>query len=204
MFSDIMEKVLIVFGHPGPKRHNHLILDNVINDVKKKGLDFEVIDLYKIKYDPVLKGDELYTHGNRDISVQNKIFQKKIKDAKCLVFIFPVWWNNMPAIMKGFIDRVFTARFAFTYKKIFLGFKAPIGLLKGKKAAVFITSGSPKWIFSLVLGNRASKVIAKDTLRFCGIRARVFHHGNAEKPITDKTKKKISDLVKKGLNWLLK
>jgi NAD(P)H dehydrogenase (quinone) len=90
----------------------------------------------------------------------------------------------MPAIMKGFIDRVFSAGFAFKYTN-----GVPVGLLKGKKATVFVSSGARKILTKVFLGNRFEKLIASDILGFCGIKAKVYQVGNAKQ--LDNTQIKI-------------
>ena len=105
----------------------------------------------------------------------------------------------MPAILKGFFDRVFSSGFAFKYapvipskmmpffEKIFRIFSnrfdygIPIGLLRDKKAIVFMTTGSPKVISYPLTGNRFIKIIKKDILGFFGIRSKIYHIGNCRK-----------------------
>jgi len=191
-----MNKTLIIYAHPNVDGHCPRILKEVKERLDERKADYEVIDLYSIKYDPVLHENELYSSGNRDVSKQNKEFQGKIKEADNLIFIYPNWWNDMPAMLKGFIDRVFVAGFAFEYEK-----GRPRGLLKGKKAAVFLTTGSPKWIFKIFEGSRAKKIISGDVLRFCGIKSEVFHIDKSHK-IDEKRIMKIKKSVEKGLKYL--
>lgn len=190
-----MEKILIIYAHPDVKGHCKEILAQVKKSLKENNQQFTLIDLYKEKYDPVLKKEELYTAGNRKVSKKNKEIQKKIRQAEKFILIYPNWWNSMPAILKGFFDRVFVSHYAFKYEG-----KMPKGLLKGK-AAVFMPSGSGKIISWLFLGNRAKKTIKKDILGFCGIKAKVFQIGNAYKLDTEQ-KQKIKRSVKKGMNYL--
>lgn len=191
-----MTKTIIIYAHPKTGGHCFNILKEVKRKLSSKKKKYELVDLYKINYDPVMKESEHYTSGNYNISNQNKEFQKKIEKAEKLIIIYPVWWTAMPAILKGFFDRVFTSHFAFKYIK-----GIPVGLLKGKKAAVFIASGAPRIITKFYLGDRPIKIIKKDILKFCGVKSRVFYLGRALK--FDETKKnKIEKLVNKGLNYL--
>ncbi|HEX9664598.1 MAG TPA: NAD(P)H-dependent oxidoreductase [Patescibacteria group bacterium] len=191
---------LIIYAHPPVEGFCSHILKEIQDDLDCRKIKYEVIDLYKIDYDPVLKTNELYTAGNREISQQNLKFQEKIKTADKLILIYPVWWNSSPAIIKGFFDRVMTPRFAYKfYKKFGIGY--PVKLLKGKKAAVFQTSGSNKLITLVINRNRAKKITPRDILGFSGIKARVFHLGRANR-LTDDKLVEIKKLVKKGLNWL--
>ncbi|PKM89419.1 NADPH dehydrogenase [Candidatus Falkowbacteria bacterium HGW-Falkowbacteria-2] len=168
-----MSKYLIIYANPRHEGHSGYLLQQVESRLAARGADFEVIDLYRIGYDPILKPTELYSAPNRVIDPQNIEFQKKIKAATSLLFIYPTWWQAPPAILKGFIDRVFTSGFAFTYVN-----GLPIGLLKDKKAAAFTTSGSPAF-FHFITGNPALKVLLKYTLAFCGMRTKGFSLGRA-------------------------
>ncbi len=185
-------KTLIIYCHPKTAGHNPLILEEITATLDKKGEEYKVLDLYHMKYDPVLHEEEL---EKQVISNENKQIQKLIHDTEKLIFIYPIWWGTVPALLKGFIDKIFTAGFAFKYVN-----GRPMGLLKGKKAAVFITSGSPK-IFQVFLGHRYYKGMTRDILGFCGITSRVFHIDNAMK-VDEKQKEKIRKEVKKGLLWL--
>jgi NAD(P)H dehydrogenase (quinone) len=162
----------------------------------KRERDYELIDLYTIDYDPRLREEEHYTSGNYVISEENKIFQKKIAEAKYLIFIYPTWWQNMPAILKGFVDRVFTPRFAFRYVH-----NLPFGLLKGRRAVVLTSAGGPRFYTRLFTRDRAMTVLVKDVLRFCGIKTKGFGIGNA-RSMTEKQKAKIDKIVKKAVKYL--
>ncbi|MFA6073416.1 MAG: NAD(P)H-dependent oxidoreductase [Candidatus Woesearchaeota archaeon] len=191
-------KTTIIYAHPLRDGHNALILQKIETELKEKKEKYEVLDLYKMKYDPVFTAEELNRGGKKVISPINKKLQDTIQKSDNLIFIYPIWWNSPPAILKGFIDRVFSAGFAFKYTKTTLGTR-PIGLLKGKKALVYTTSGGPNFFFKYFAGSRGSKVVAKDTLGFCGIKTKAFHYGNATK-VTPNTEKKLEKLVKKGIN----
>jgi len=100
----------------------------------------------------------------------------------------------MPAMLKGFIDRVFTSGFAFKYNTKGM----PQGLLKGKKAIVILSTGAPK-IASIFIGDRFRKHIAKDILGFCGIETKVYQVDNARE-LTETQKKKIKNIVNEAIN----
>lgn len=188
-----MTDKLIIFAHPGNKGYCTQILADVKKELDKNKDTYEILDLYKIGYNPVLKFTELYSSGKYEISDENLAIQEKVKNSD-LIFIYPVWWGTMPAILKGFIDRLFVAKFAFTYKGV-----KPKPLLKGKKALVFITTGSPT-IFSRIFQSPV-RHIKKEILGFCGINAKVIQIGNAKK-LTEKEKNLISKKVKVAIKWL--
>lgn len=182
-------KVMIVYAHPDTGGHCEHILQEVKNKLKQENADYEVIDLYKENYDAVLHEDEHYTRGKYKISRRNKELQKKILETEHLIFIYPVWWYAPPAMLKGFLDRVFISRFAFRYVN-----GIPVGLLKGKKATIFFTSGAPT-IYYKLFGNLPKKNVSK-TLAFCGVKSKTYQFGRCLK-FTQKNKTRISRKIRK-------
>jgi len=193
-------KTLVIYAHPDTGGHCSIIKEEVKKALERFKIDYELIDLYKIGYDPILHEKEHYTRGKRDVSVQNQKFQEKIRESDELIFIYPIWWNSMPAILKGFFDRVFTARFAFIYKNPWYSpIPVPIGLLKGKNAIVFITSGATNLLSMIFQGFRAQKIMKNDILRFCGIKSKVYQLGNAN-DLTEKNIKRIKKTVERAIS----
>lgn len=187
-------KALIIYAHPATGGHNEEMLKATKKQLVKRKINFETIDLYKIKYDPVLHENEHPNAKKPVVSNQNKAIQKKIKKAGLLVFIYPVWWSTMPAIMKGFFDKVFSAGFAFKYRG-----KMPEPLLKGKKALVFITSGAPSFLIKTFMGNMPAKLIGKNILGFTGIKTKVYLLGSSRE-LTEKRKLLIMNMVGKAFD----
>ncbi|MBM3229682.1 hypothetical protein FJZ26_04590, partial [Candidatus Parvarchaeota archaeon] len=106
---------LIIYSNPDQVNgHSAALLGFVKTRLSEKGLAYEVIDLYADNFDPVLKQEELRGRPSDRLVLS---YQEKISRASRLIFIFPVWWYTTPAILKGFIDRVFSAGFAYNFKK---------------------------------------------------------------------------------------
>ncbi|WP_346419166.1 NAD(P)H-dependent oxidoreductase, partial [Listeria monocytogenes] len=76
---------------------------------------YDVIDLYRDRFDPVLLFDEKKRRSDMKRDPETAEYRRIVKNADHLIFIYPLWWGGMPAIMKGFIDRVFAAGEAYTY-----------------------------------------------------------------------------------------
>jgi|ETNmetMinimDraft_16_1059900.scaffolds.fasta_scaffold81667_2 putative NADPH-quinone reductase len=197
-------KPLIVYAHPPGDSHCSMLLDETKKYLNKQKIKYNLIDLYKIKYDPVLHKEEHYTAGGYEITKQNKQFQDLVKNTNKLIFIHPVWWNSTPAILKGFFDKVFTARFAFRFiKPKWSPIAIPKPLLKGKKAIVFMSGGTNKLLSLIFTGWRVRKVVQKDTLQFFGIKTKTYLMGSATQ-MTERHKAMAPKMAKKALKWLLK
>lgn len=156
-----MKKVLIILGHPVSKSYCGALAGAYANGAKNVGARVRRINLGDASFDPV----ERMKKSQKFEPVLVKA-QKDIKWADHLVFVYPIWWGSMPALLKGFFDRVFTSDFAFRYKKNFPFWE---GLLKGKSSRVIITMDGPK-IFYILIGRPAYHLMKKAILGFCGLR----------------------------------
>lgn len=186
--------VLIVYSHPSKISHNFKILQRVTETLRRKKVSFEVLDLYNSHFDAYLNEREYrrMQTGDKTVDEDVKAIQQKIVRAKTLIFIYPTWWYNMPARLKGFVDRVFTAGFAYRFFKVpqFLMFGADIlsripgirylmqpfvvtGLLKGKKAIIFRTYGGPK--SGKRIFDNTPTALENVVLRFSGITDITIH-----------------------------
>ena len=126
---------------------------------------------------------------------QVKKYQEILTQSNELIFIFPIWWNNLPAILKGFIDKVMLKNFAYKESKI--GFK---GLLTHiKKATVITTSQAPTWYIKWIMGNPIKSVFIRGTLHAIGIKnVKWLNHGNTTGG-SDESRKRFLLIVKKHL-----
>lgn len=103
-----MARALIIYSHPNPKSFNAAIKQTVEEFLKEKGIEYSIRDLYIIGFNPVLSADDFIAlqQGNSLEDVKKE--QEFIKNADILILIFPMWWYSFPAILKGYIDGVFS------------------------------------------------------------------------------------------------
>ena len=158
-------KVLIVFTHPNPNSFNHALLENIVDGLKQADHEVKIKDLYQEDFDPILKAEDL-TQLHQGITPKNIAKeQEQLLWADSLVFIYPLWWFDRPAMLKGWFDIVLTNGLAFEYSS-----EGVKGLLKHKKALVIITAGGSEQYFK---DNDALQLIHRPvtdgTLSFCGI-----------------------------------
>ncbi|MDU1891783.1 MAG: NAD(P)H-dependent oxidoreductase [Dysgonomonas sp.] len=157
--------VTIVFSHPWHGSFNKAILDTITGKLDKENKEYKVIDLHKDKFNPVFTEEELavYNQGKALDPLILK-YQEIIKQSDEIIIIFPNWWNTMPAILKGFFDKVLLKDFAFNYEG---GFNP---LLKIEKSTVITTSEKPSPNFKHTIENG----LIKDMLHPIGIRNTVW------------------------------
>ena len=160
-------KTLIITAHPSSKGYTHDIARVIREERIEKGGEVEILDLYKTD----LKQDFLRFEDPRELKAPNPVrdaIHAKIAWADELVFIHPLWWLSMPAIMKNFLDHSITSPFAFHYEK---GRRIP-GLCV-KSARLYITCDGPVALYVFLgLPFIINWVIGIFT--FCGIRTDYF------------------------------
>lgn len=189
-------KILIIYAHPNTEGYNKEILRNVLSHLNKKNKEYKLLDLYHMNFNPVLDQDELIIKGGV-LSTDTLKFQKDISEHNKLIFIYPIWWGSMPAILKGFADKVFSQGFAYKYVN-----GRPKGLLKNKEALVFSTSGAPDF-YNFLTCKKFTKRLTKDVLSFCGIKSKSKIIGNALDIDKKDEREKVKNIVLKELDSFL-
>ncbi len=160
---------LIIFAHPDNKKsHNAAVLQYVKSRLKANGKEFTVIDLYAEKFDPIIRIVNFDVPGGFE---EVKDYQGLIRKSDRLIFIYPVWFYNMPAILKGFVERVFTSGFAYDFSMGVDGKPVHTKKLVGKNAVVINTFGHGEEMF-MKRGGTAIEVLDKIVLDFCGIKSK--------------------------------
>ena len=159
-----MKKILIINGHPNPSSFNFGIADSYQKGAVASGAQVEIITIAELQFNPNLKfGYQKRTELEPDLLES----WKKIKNADHLVWIHPVWWGGLPAITKGFIDRLFLPGMAFQYRENSVWWDK---LLKGKTAHIITTLDQPGWYYRLFFGRPSVNQLKKSTLEFCGVK----------------------------------
>lgn len=162
---------LVIKSHPYKGSFNEGVTQTISEEVKAKGHNASEIDLVADGFNPVMTGEDLRVWGHgQSIDPLVKKYQEAIEKADVLVFPFPAWWGTMPAILKGFCDKVFLPGWAYTTSAS----GKLNGLLTSKKAIVINTTETPRWIFNLYFHNPVKNAFIKDTLQTCGIKVIKF------------------------------
>ena len=115
------------------------LLSRFNEELQRLGHTYQVIDLYRERFNPVMHGADFDQFRGGQAPDDIRAYQECILDCDVLTFFYPVWWNDMPAIMKGFIDRVFSKGFAYDYDR-----NGSWGMLKTRKVLLVCTLGNKK------------------------------------------------------------
>lgn len=155
---------LIVNGHPGKSSFSNALVQAYLAGTVETGRSTNVLNLNELSFDGNLR--EGYSSTLEPDLIRA---QELIRWANHLVFVYPTWWWSMPALLKGFIDRVFLPGFAFKYQK---GKALPDKLLKDKTATIIVTMDSPAWYYRLWMSNAGHIIMKRGVLDFCGIKTK--------------------------------
>ena len=153
--------VLVIYAHPRRGSFGEALKDALLAGMRPGTTEVRVHDLYAEKFDPLLR--DVAENARRPDTLR---LQADVRWAERLVFVCPVWWTSVPAILKGYLDRVFTEDFSFRYTP----FGMPEGLLVGKRAYLIGTCDTPLFMLPLTGGRLGFKGIQRGVLQFCGIR----------------------------------
>ena len=159
-----MKKVLIINGHPNKASFNFGIAEAYKKGAIESGTEVKEIIIAELNFNPNLQ------FGYRKImELEPDLVEawEKIIWADHLVWIHPVWWGGLPAIMKGFIDRLFLPGRAFKYRENSVWWDK---LLKGKTAHIITTLNQPGLYYRLMFGRPSVNQLKKSVLQFCGIK----------------------------------
>ena len=184
-----MNHILIINGHPNKDSFNFALAAAYKKGALSSGAEIKEIVIADLKFNPNLN------HGyQKRTELEPDLLDSwdKIKWADHLVWIHPVWWGGLPAITKGFIDRVFLSGFAFQYRENSVWWDK---LLSGKTAQIITTLDQPGWYYRLMFGKPSVNQLKKSTLEFCGVKPVKVTYLGPVKSSNEVTRKKWMDKV---------
>lgn len=160
-------RTVLVFNHPYGGSFCSAILKAVTNGLQKAGHEVDLMHLDNDGFNPVMTQDDLKAFvAHQPIDPQVINYNKRLKDANNLIFIFPIWWDIMPAMTKGFIDRVLFPGVLYDHHPRGFGL---VPLLKNLKSVTIITTmNKPQILYSLLIGNLIRKVMLRSVFKTMG------------------------------------
>ncbi len=158
------KRVLIILGHPSTDSFCGAITNNYFEAATQAGREVRIVQLGALNFDPVL-----HEGYNQIQTLEQDLLdaQADIMWAENMVFVFPLWWGGVPALLKGFIDRTFLPGFAFKYRQ---GKVFPDKLLKGRTAHLLVAMDTAPWYYKWVYWMPGLHQMRRHTLAFCGIK----------------------------------
>lgn len=162
-------KTTIVYNHPYEGSFNHAILERTVQTAEEQGQEVSVIDLDKDGFNPVMTSQDLLSFVNhQQQDPQALAYGREIASSQHLVLIFPIWWELMPAMMKGFIDKVIFPGSFYDYKANGLQMTRKIEGLE--TITIITTMNTPKTIYRFLFGNAIQRALVRGTFQKTGYR----------------------------------
>jgi len=192
-------KVLIIYAHPNPASFNAGLLQTIREELEKNALEYNLRNLYELQFDPVFSGAELGSVFTGKGSLEDVQFEQSlITKSDLLIFVYPIWWFGPPAILKGYIDRVFTHGFSFAF-----GPEGVTPMMKGKKAFVVQTGGNtPEAYAAYGLTDVPKDTMEKGILQFMGFQTHT-HTLLAVQQISEEERINMLKSIQKNLKSFL-
>ncbi|MBY8974609.1 NAD(P)H-dependent oxidoreductase [Rhodobacteraceae bacterium NNCM2] len=174
-------KVLVVYTHPVKKSFNRAILGAVEEGLAEAGHEVRIADLYAEGFQPAMTEEDFAQFQNRPMPEDVLREQARVEWSDAIVFVFPFWWWSLPAMLKGWIDRVMSYGWAWIDPS-----DPEAGYLKDRKLLVLTTAGAS----AAALAKRGYDTAFHTQLHvgiceYCGFRdvtSRMFHDLHDETP----------------------
>jgi NAD(P)H dehydrogenase (quinone) len=160
-------RILVVLGHPNPASFNHAIAQMTLGALEICGHEIIFHDLHQEGFDPLLPADEIPEDGIVDPVIEQHCHELATADG--IVIIHPNWWGQPPAMLKGWIDRVFRPGVAYRFLEGDSGEGVPEGLLKAQVALVFNTSNTGAEREADVFGDPLESLWRNCIFDLCGV-----------------------------------
>lgn len=184
-----MKKILIIDGHPNKDSLCYSLAEAYLQGAAESGAEVKKLRLMDLSFNPIL----LYGYQKRtelEPDLLNAL--DLLKWADHLVWVHPVWWSGVPAIVKGFLDRLFLP--GLTYNTIPNSVMLE-GLLKNKTAHIIATLDQPAWFYRFYFGAPSEKQL-KSSLKLCGVKTKKMSYFGIVKTSTEEKRKLWIEQVK--------
>lgn len=159
-----MKRILVILGHPRKDSLCAALAAAYVDSARKAGAEARELALADLSFDTVLHTGYA---GEQPLEPALAAAQQDILWAEHLAFVYPTWWGGLPALLKGFIDRVFLPGFAFKYRKDSPWWDR---LLAGRSARLLVTMDAPPWYYRWIYRMPGHNQMRRTILEFCGIK----------------------------------
>lgn len=191
----------IIFNHPYEGSFCNAILNAVTTGLSKGQHEVDLIHLDKDGFNPVMTAADLKAFRDRKpVDSQVIEYKKRLDKVDHLVFIFPIWWELMPALTKGFIDKVIFPGVAYDYTP--KGWMKPL-FTNVKSVTIITTMNTHSFFYRLVFGNAIKRAMITGTFWKMGYKNRKWINLCMVKMVSDKKRKNWLSKIEerfKGLN----
>ncbi len=166
-------RVLVVYCHPCSESFNAAVKDTVLSTLEGAGYDIRLLDLYAQGFDPAMSAEERRGYHEPDSNVQPVAEHvDAINWCEMIVFVYPTWWFGLPAMLKGWFDRVWVPHVTFEMPTERSGMKPKMQHIR--KIAVVTTCGAT-WLVSKYVGEPGRRTILRGMRALCAKNCRTLY-----------------------------
>lgn len=183
--------ITIIMGHPDGESYCSALAQAYLAGAKEQGAVVHLIEINKLSFNPNLK----YGYRQRtELEPDLLHAQKVIENSDHIVLIYPLWWGSMPALLKGFFDRILLPGYAYRQRPDSLLWDK---LLTGKTAHLIVTMDTPSLYYRLIYGKAGHRVVKQGIFGYCGIKTKKITEIGPVKGSSDHKRQKWLDRIKK-------
>ncbi len=166
-------KVLVVYCHPVPESFCASVKSTTVEALRKAGHEVDLLDLYEEDFNPVMPVEERRIYNSMTSGEQCAYPEHvaRLMSAEGIIFVYPTWWYGMPAMLKGWLDRVWIPGVAFNISAE--GGVITSNLRHIKRLGVITMCGAPMW-WSYVVGHPGKRTILRGVRQLINLKAKSF------------------------------
>ncbi len=158
-------KALVIYSHPCPESYNAALRDTVVGSLESTGYEVRLLDLYAMGFDPVMSAEERRRYHEQGINEEPvDAHLDHLFWCDTLVFVYPTWWFGLPAMLKGWLERVFIPHRTF---RVPTATETMEGKLKHVSKIAVITTCGATWWLSKVIGEPGRKTLLRGIRALC-------------------------------------
>jgi putative NADPH-quinone reductase len=162
-------RVLAIYCHPNPESLVSAARERALSGLRSAGHDVRFTDLYQDGFDPTMTADERRTHKEPGVVSALQRYADDLAWAEALVLIYPTWWSGQPAMLKGWIDRVWVAGVAWDMRE---GDRTPTPKLRNLRRIVVVTTHGSSKLINSFQGESGKRTVTRSIRAMCSRRAR--------------------------------
>ena len=158
------KKILVILGQPQRRSYGGALAQAYIEGAREAGAEVQELYLGELQFNACANASQPPPAA---LEPDLARAQEAIRWADHLVFVYPIWWGTIPALLKGFIERAFTEGFAVKFRDDSPWWDR---LLKGRSARLIVTMNTPSFIYRWMFGRPGHNTMKKTILEFCGVK----------------------------------
>lgn len=166
-------KALVVYCHPCPESFNAALRDTVVDALRSNGAEVRLLDLHDLGFDPVMSAEERRRYNEEGVNEEPVADQlEHLFWCDTLVFVYPTWWFGLPAMLKGWLERVFVPHRTF---RIPSEHETMQGRLTHIRQLAVVTTCGATWWLSKLIGEPGRKTVLRGIRALCHPRCRTLY-----------------------------